>query len=83
MVFHFAKARTLSFTVIPPFHTQGSHGWENQPPPLLPYLYSNLVVQAAVGCQHLGSPASTGHSHHHHPEQHEGVHLSEKSHGTQ
>lgn len=53
-----------------------------QPLPCSPELCSNLGLQAAVGCQHLGSPASAGHSHHHHPEQHEGVHLS-KSHRTQ
>lgn len=53
MVFHFAKAKTLSLTVIPPFHTQSSHSWENQPLPCSPYLYSNLVLQAAVGRQHL------------------------------
>ena len=47
-----------------------------------PYLYPNLVLQAAVECQHLCSPASTGHGHHHHPEKHKGVHLSEKSQQT-
>lgn len=53
MVFHFAKGKTLSLTIIPSFHTRSSHGWEKQPLPCSPYLYSNLVLQAAVGRQHL------------------------------